>query len=284
MENSLATLFNNREIASAIWLGILLLVVSISGDTRSSMWKVVRAFCCGRILVATFLLLIYVVGIVWFLFAIGAWTLAVLKETVFWLMFSGVALAFNLGVMQKTNELFKTVVVNNLKLVIVLEFLVGTYTFSLLGELIFLPTVTILVTLSAYAKSKEEYAAVAKFLGYIEAALGITVLALAAIKATDDFETLKSIDSIRRLLLPPVLSTLLVPFIFGLSVYSTYETLFVELRINPPEDPSVTQYAKRRLIAQLGLSPRRIRQFRRNHSGGLRRIRTRNDVDRLLDV
>ena len=284
MENSLATLFNNREIASAVWLGILLLVVSMSGGIRSSMWQVVRAFCCRRILIATSILLVYVAGIVWILDAIGAWTSVVLKETVLWFMFSGVALVFNLGVTQETDELFKTVMVNNLKLVIVLEFLIGTYTFSLLGELIFLPMATILVTLSAYAKSKEEYAAVAKFFGYVETAVGITVLALAVIKATDDFETLKSIDSIRRLLLPPVLSTLLVPFIFGLSVYSTYETLFVEFRINPPEDSSVTRYAKRRLIAQLGLNPRRIRQFRRSHSGDMRRIRTKNDVDRLLDL
>lgn len=284
MENNLATLFNNREIASAIWIGILLLVVSMSGDIRSSIWQVVRAFCCRSILLATSILSVYVVGVVWILYAAGAWTSVVLKETVLWFMFSGVTLAFNLGVKQETDELFKTVMVNNLKLVIVLEFLIGTYTFSLLGELFFLPMVTILVTLSAFAKQQGEHESVAKLLGYVEAAVGITVLALAVIKATDDFETLKSIDSIQRLLLPPVLSTLLVPLIFGLSVYSTYETLFVELRINPPEDPSVTRYAKRRLIAKLGLSPRRIRQFRRSHSSDMRRIRTKNDVDKLLDV
>ena len=247
------------------------------------MWQVVCAFCCRRILVTTFIFFIYVVGIVWFLSAMGAWTPAVLKETVLWFMFSGVALAFNLGVEQETDELFKTVMVNNLKLVIVFEFLIGTYTFSLLGELFFLPAVTILVTLSAFAKSKEEYAAVAKLLRVVEAAVGITVVALAVIKATDDFETLKSIDSIRRLLLAPALSILLVPVIFGLSVYATYEILFVELRINPPEDPFVTRYAKRRLIAKLGLSPRRIRKFLRSHWGEMRRIRTKNDVDKLLD-
>ena len=213
----------------------------------------------------------------------GAWTSAILKETVLWFMFSGVALAFFQGVNQEPDGLLKTVMVNNLKLIVVIEFLIDTYTFSLLGELIFLPIVAILVMLSVVAESKAEYASSAKFFNGLQIVIGMTVLAFAITKAIDDFETLTSIDSIRRLLLVPVFSISLVPFILGLNVYASYETLFIGLRINPPEEPSVTRYAKRRLVSKLGLSPTRIRQFLASHSGDMRRIQTRNDVDKLLN-
>ena len=283
MQNGFIAIFSNREISTALWLGIILLVFVSNKDVRQSMWQVVRAFCCRYILVVTFLLLAYVVGIVWILHATGAWTTSILKETIIWFIFSGVALTFSLATKENTEGLFKTIMVNNLKLIVVLEFLIGTYTFSLPIELIFVPMLTFLVVLSAFAKSKDEYASVAKFLGGLEAIVGITIVAFAIIKAITDFETIRSIDSIRRVLLAPVLSISLVPFIFSLSVYSIYEILFMGLRTNPPKAPSITRYTKRRLIAKFGLNTKRIRQFLRYHAFDMRRIRTRNDIDRLLD-
>ena len=283
MQNGFIALFSTREIASALWLGIILLVFMSYKDVRQSMWQVVRAFCCRYILVVTFILLAYVVGVVWSLHATGAWTTTILKETIIWFIFSGLALTFNLATKENNEGLFKTIMVNNLKLIVVLEFLIGTYTFSLLSELIFVPMVTFIVMLSAVAKSKDEYASVAKFFGGIEAIVGITIVVVAVSKAITDFETIRSIDSIRKVLIAPVLSISLVPFIFFLSVYAIYEILFMGLRTNPPKAPSITRYTKRRLIAKFGFNTKRIRQFLRYHAFDMRRIRTRSDIDKLLD-
>ena len=283
MWNSITDIFNNREIASAFWLSVFLLWSIKNKGVRRTIWGVVRAFCRRIILIVTFTLLVYVFGIVWALHEIGVWPMTLLKETIMWFIFSGAVLTFSLATKENREGLFKKMILNNLKVVVLLEFLIGTYTFSLLSEFILLPIVTILVILTSMGKSKDRYAPASKLIGCIEVFIGIIILTVAVFKAISDLGTLWSIDSIRSFLVAPVLSILLMPFIFVLSVYAAYEDLFVVLRYNLLAKPSVTSYAKRRIIFWLGLRPRRIRQFSQRHLLGIQNIQTKEDVDKLLD-
>jgi hypothetical protein len=38
---------NNRELASVIWLGVILLAASLSSSVRSSLWQVVKLASIG---------------------------------------------------------------------------------------------------------------------------------------------------------------------------------------------------------------------------------------------
>lgn len=283
MWNSITDIFNNREIATGFWLVVFLLLFTKNKGVIRSMWDIVRAFCRRIILIVTFFQVAYVFGVVLILHTTGCWTLTILKETIMWFIFSGAVLTFNHATKENTTGLFKKMIVNNLKVVVILEFLIGTYTFSLLGEFILLPIVTIIVIFSSLAKSKDEYASAAKFFGGIEAFIGITILAVVVFKAIADLETPWSLASIQSVLVAPVLSICLVPFIFGLNVYSSYEDLFFVLRCNLQTEPTVTRYLKRRLIFRLGLRLRKIRQFPQRHLIEIQNIRTKEDVDKFLD-
>ena len=283
MWSSITEIFNNREIASAFWLVVFLLVLAKNKGVRRGMRDIVRAFCRRIILIVIFFQVAYVFGVVLILHMTGFWTLTILKETIMWFIFSGAVLTFNHATKEGAEGLFKKMIVNNLKVVVILEFLIGTYTFSLLVELILLPIVTIIVIFTSLEKSKDEYASAAKFFGGIEAFIGITILAVVVFKAIADLKTLWSLASIQSILVAPVLSICLIPFIFGLNVYSSYEDLFFVLRFNLQTEPKVTRYLKRRLIFRLGLRLSKIRQFPQKHLIDIQNIRTKVDVDKLLD-
>jgi hypothetical protein len=63
---------------------------------------------------------------------------------------------------------------------------------------------------------------------------------------------------------------------------SAYEQLFVKLKVAQPRDPKVVRYAKRKLLATLGLRARAVRVFNRNHGFELISVKTKEDVNQLI--
>jgi len=81
--------------------------------------------------------LIYIYWTVFF-YRIGFWQDALLGETIIWIFGVGFALLINAG---RTNEkdFFKKAILDNIKIVVIIEFLVNIYVFDLWAELILVP-------------------------------------------------------------------------------------------------------------------------------------------------
>ena len=122
--------FNNREIAIFIWLLLFIAFVLRKADVRKSLKTLVWTFCKIQILTVVSLMLLYVVLIVLVLRAVGVWEFTLFKDTVVWFCAAlGMMMRFNIS--DKAENVFRKVLVDSVKVVILLEFLVNTYTFSL---------------------------------------------------------------------------------------------------------------------------------------------------------
>ena len=228
-------------------------------------------------------MILYVATVVWGLHAVGFWTFGLLKVTVLWFFTSALVVALNFTTITGEKSVFAAVFVDNVKGILLVEFLINRYTFPLIVELVLIPVSAFVAGLDAFAQRKEEYADVAKLIKWTQAILGFVILALAISSAVADFSNLRSFDTARLILTPPLLSLLLVPFIYLLIVYATYERLFTNLKVGPEKDASVKSYAKRQLVINLQLDLRNIRAFLRGHGRKLIRVRTRSDVDTLFE-
>jgi len=275
--------FNNREIAMLCWLGagaVLVLVPSKRSVTKP-VWGVVRALVSPWILIPTGLMALYAATCVALLAYLDLWRLPLLKDTIVWFCASALAMAMRL-VTSKDDDMFRKVVAENFRVVILLEFLVNTYTFSLPVELILVPTITILAMIHELARPIEDHEDVSRFALNLQAFIGLCILGGASVRAVSDLTSLGSVATLRSVLLAPVLSLLFLPCLYALVLVSKYHEVFLRLGIGPEKEPSVKRYARRRILGYVRLSMKKLHLLLRDHSGDLVRSRTEDDVDRML--
>jgi len=278
----MADVFNTREIATLCWLGVALAWMLSKAPFRKLLWGVVRAFFRRQILSAVCVMALYSTGAVVLLAAVGMWGIALRKDTIVWFCASAMAMAMRLITWEASEDVLWKVIAENFRVVILLEFLVNTYTFSLPAELVLMPSITLIVMLNEYASAHKQDAQVANFTQGLQALIGFAILAIAVIRAVSDLTTLGSVDTLRRVALAPLLSLLFIPCLYALVLASKYQQVFLRLDIGPKKDPAVKRYARRRILAHVGLSMRKIHLLLRNHAADLTRIQTEDDVDRIL--
>jgi len=275
-------LFNNREIATAIWLTLFAVWILTKSNVRTSITGVFRAFLNWKILLCVAAMMLYTIAIVAALYAIGFWQLPMIKDTVLWFCFTAFSMVMRFSTSRENDNIMRTVFTDSVKLVIFLEFLIGTYVLSLPVELVFVPFVTIVMMLDAVAKLDEKYADVTKSTTFLLGVIGFAIFGFAVSHAIGDFRDLETMNTVRTIAFPPLMSIAFIPFIYVLVVIVTYESLFIRLSIGRDKDLAVVWYAKRRILFHCGLSLRRLRAFAKRPSFEIMRVESNDDVDQLF--
>lgn len=107
-------------------------------------------------------MVLYTGAAVMLLAAIGLWNVSLLKDTIVWLCVNAMAMMMRIITSDDAENIFRKILTDSFKIVIVLEFLVNTYAFSLPTEFVFVPILTLLAMVDVFVRSDEKYSAVAK--------------------------------------------------------------------------------------------------------------------------
>src|SRR5688572_19175910 len=275
-------LFSTREIAAAAWCAVFLTWAFAHRTVRSSFADLLLAAATPKIAAPVMVLVGYIIGITWVLHAIGFWTTDLLKETLIWALCSGIILPFSIVTGKYEGAVLPRLLRDSVAVIVLLEFLVATYTFSLVVELLILPVMTVIVVMNTIADGKKEYAAVAKVTSFLQTAFGLTVAVTALTKAIGGFEALGNWSTGKLLVLPVALTAALAPFTYVLLLYSNVEQLLLRLQLAHDLEPEARSYARRRILLHVRLSPHRAQRLLDRGALALISLRTRTDVDALL--
>ena len=275
-------LFNNREIATAIWLLVIFILMLFKRDIRKSILGVFKAFFEIKILTSVFFMIAYTTGIVFVLYQINLWNISLLKDTVVWFCFTGILISFYSVTSKREQNLFRKIIVDNIKIVIIIEFIVNTYTFSLAVELVLIPVVTFIAILGVFAKTDEKYSSVAKLTNGLLIIIGIVILIFSISNLVSDYKNFVSLDTLRKFILPPSLTILFLPFIYLMVLFSTYEQLFVQLNLGYEKSKKLKRYAKREIIKHCLLSLKKVKNASNMNTYNLKHIRNEEDVDKMI--
>ena len=236
-------IFNNREIATAIWICIISIIFSFKSEIRNSVLNSLKIFFNWKIQLSIFSLIIYSSIIISLLYSIKFWTFDFLKDSIMWFCFTGIVLSFDALTKSKDEDLFKKIIFNNIKVLIILEFIINTYTFSLIGEIIFLPIITFIAMIEVFLKFDKKYLSIEKLTRYIQITIGIIILTLSITKIITDFNNFGNLNTLRSFLLPPFLSISILPFIYLMFIISNYEQLFLKLNFCKTKNKKLINYA-----------------------------------------
>lgn len=224
-------LFSNREIAVSIWILIFFSWAFTKKKVRSSGKAVVFAFCNPKILSIFILMGAYTYFFVDFLNGIGIWDIDQLKNTILWFVFVASVELFKANTVHEEDGYFRDAIKGHFKLLAIFEFIVAFHCFSLIAELIIVPVTSILVMVLAYSELKEEYKPAERVVNFILSAFGVFLLIYGAYFIGTNFGNFAKYQTMMDFVIPIILSIILLPFIYVISIFMLYERILVRVNI-----------------------------------------------------
>jgi hypothetical protein len=215
--NKLQEIFSNREISLFIWLGIFILFVLTQKSMRNSLKDFVKLLF-GKYFLTIYLTLgIYLFGVFSLLKAIGLWTSADIKDSFFWLFSVAFFLVFSLNKANNSNY-FKEILIDTIKMIAILEFVINFYNFSLVTELILLPILIFIVMLQAFVGLDSKNSQVAKLLTNLMAIFGFGLLIYSSYQMANGYSDFFKLGTLHSFILPITLTILFLPYLYCLSL------------------------------------------------------------------
>lgn len=274
-------LFNSREISIGIWVSVLLIWALTKKELRKSLFRVVAAALNKRLALPVSVFAGYLSLVVGLLTAIGFWHLEMLKATIYWFVLSGLALFGKAITSSKPIEDWQGTLREQASIIVILAFIVNSYTFSLYAEIVLVPVVAFVSMLVAYAEFHHKGEPVANvFLG-VQAFIGFVILLLAGMNAYNDYANLASIATAKELFLPVVMATMAIPYMYFIALYSAYDRI---LRISTFKQSSeMASYIRRRILLSGGLRLRKARRIAAIKPYEFMRANNQEDVDLVIE-
>jgi hypothetical protein len=250
---------NSREDAVVIWAAIAVALIAWKvPDVRPQFLRVVQRFFALKLLLGIWLpMTLYVSALVGAGWYFGIWHTSSLKETLIW--FIGTGLVLGGGATQTNNPAeFKKLFVRVLGVSLFVEFLANLYPFPLAVEIVLVPLVVVLVLVNAVAELDPKYGDVSRLVGgWLLPIIGVTVLTYAGISALRDLGGFLTWEHLEQFLVPIALTVGVVPFLFYVALWSTYEIVFARLNIFV-DDKAEARRAKLAVTLVCGFSLRRV--------------------------
>jgi len=282
--NFYINLFNNREQALIVWLLLFFGFMILHGKFGYALLHLLKVFFNPKIQVVLALMLVYVSLVVLLLYKINLWGVYLIKDTLFWIFGTAFILMMNAVKESKEEHYFRKLILDNIKLILILEFVINLYTFSLWLELVLIPVILVIVAVNTMAETEKEYRHAKKLPEGILTIIGLTILAYSLIKTFTDFENFATADNLRAFLIPILLSITYIPFLYLFALAITYETLFTRLDIFIKDDKDLARFAKRKIMFLCHFNLKRLNRFSKEQAISFTTLRDREAVLNLVEA
>lgn len=280
----MSDILTTRDIAILIWLVPFSIFLLTRPDVRKSLGSLIHSFFTPKIYTPFLVTAILLVFIVIVLYRLGLWEFFLLKDTIMWyLVFGILSIVSSLSEHDYGSHYFK-VVLDQLKLIVIFEYIMNAYTFTILIELIIVPLLFIVVFLAVYSSHNDEYKPVAKFMAALQSIIGIIMLVSVILKAFSYTDPLVPGVALRSIALAPFLCVVFIPWFMLLFLLSSYEQLFIRFRIGIKKDPTFIKSARIRLISNFGLKAQNIQDFIKANAWELTKVTSISELNRLIEL
>jgi len=146
---------------------------------------------------------------------------------VFWWVGTALILLFNIDRAWKTERFFRRTALGAVEAAAFAEFFVNDlFVFSLPVELVLLPGLSLLVMMSVVADRQPGSQSVKRLMDAVSAIVGLGLAGYVGFRVVTEWSGLDKADVLRSLALPVWLMLGVLPFIYVISLYATYQVAF----------------------------------------------------------
>lgn len=223
---------DNREWAGLIWLVVLLLFCLSKDAIRTSLSRLVAAALSPKILLPLVALVAWVVLEVKLGSFVGLWNSDLLKGTVIWALVDGVVLLAGFDEATKGPRFFQNRVRDLIRGTAFVELFLNLWTLGLLAELVLQPVLFFLVVGPAFAAmdqgSPDDMARTRRVSTCCLSLLGVGLVAFSLSQAYLHWCEIDVRTLGLEVLLPIWLTVGVLPYVYGVAVYATYESIYYQ--------------------------------------------------------
>lgn len=271
---------NNREAAILFWIALFLLYALTFPAIKKSLSRIIMTFSKPTIAIPFLLMIFYVVSVVYLLRHIGIWTNEQLKTTIFWGISTAIISFVNTDKTKVNSDYLKALIKDNLRILVVVEFIVSFYSFNLICELIIFPLSIIIVVMIATCESEGKYKETKFVLNVIIGVLVLIQIIYSTYMLTINFDSFATKNTAIDFFLPILMSVFLIPFIYGMALFSNYNSIYAKLHI-PIKNPSVLRYAKYKATTVFNIKTELLDSW--FQSLLFSTIKTKEDIDNSIE-
>jgi len=274
---------NGREKAVIVWFLIFLFWALSQKNIRTSMLGVLKAFFQKKIITVFLAMFVYIFFIILLFSKLQIWNASLTKDTGFWILGSAFVLLMNVNNATQDDHHFKKILIDNLKLILVLEFIITLYSFDFWIEMLFVPVMFLIVAMGAVAEIKKEYLPVKKLIDNILSFIGIFLIIFAISKVIGDYQGFLTANNLRSFVLPPLMALAYIPFLYIFALIMAYEMLFVRLDIFLKNDKKLAGFAKQKIFRLCFLNLGKLNRFAKESTSDLLNLRDKNGILNLVE-
>lgn len=274
-------ILSTREWAITIWGTVFFIWVLTQRKIRESLWNVIKILM-GKHLRRFFMVItFYVAGITLVFYQLPYWNNMYLKDILLWFIFSGISYCVN-SITKSDTDYLKSTLKENFRIIVVIEYFMGIFTFKLWIELLIIPAITILVLMNVVAEHEEKYRTVHRLINIVLALIGWWMLWGAVSVGLEEYKELNAMTTLISFLIPIAYTILILPLEYGLAIYSGYEQIFVIMKIRDNQDKKIRRKHRWRVIRACKLSLRRIVMFKKEYVNKMYQLMSEEKFDDIM--
>jgi hypothetical protein len=232
---NLLNVFSDREKAIIIWFCIvfiaLLAIKSVRDNLKESIKILLKILFSAKVGIPLLLMGGYVSLLVFLAYRLNLWNISLLKDTLLWFFGSSCIMFSSTDKAGQDSKYFKDALVETLKFGVFVEFVVNLYVFNLYVELVLVPVLFFISVMLVIPGKGTAYARARKVLNGFIVIIGLAMLIFALVHVFGDFTHFATIGNAKTFLLPPVLTFAFLPFMYCLTLWARYGTLFISVDI-----------------------------------------------------
>jgi len=279
-------IFNNREIAISIWFVIFLFLVLVISLTKKKRTKflpnLIKSLFHWKVITLFLIIFIYSSYIVIILYFINFWDFYLLKDTIIWVIFTGIVTTVNSITSKDYYNLFKKIIYDNFKIIFIIEFAVNAYTFHLIAELFIVPTVFTIVFFDTVASTDKRNVCFSNFLKTSQILIFLAIFSYSIYKIVVDYNNFFTLKTLKDISLAPVLTISFIPLIYLIVLFTNYEQIFFRLNFMLKNSKEVNRYAKKEIIKYCLIRLKKVNNILKSKTPELIQIRTKQDVKHFI--
>ena len=222
--------FTTREWASITLIILFVLLSAKAKSVRESIIGVVKAFFHWKILLPIICAQIYLSIFAYALYKYGLWNTTILRETIFFLFYTSIALILKYNNNDDRITSIKGIIEDTVKATLIIEFYLNIHTFSYSVELIIQFLLTLLYLMGAYNKrDTKDLAKTYSCTQILFYGLSISLLVYSIYMSIGEWKENFTSQTVISLLFPIVATIAYWPFLYLFSVIKAYEEWFVRM-------------------------------------------------------
>ncbi len=220
---SFATIFTSREIASILWLCLALIVFVLHPECRLQLFNLMKAIFHRNLIILYGLLFGNLLCVICLFKWISYWEISFLYDAAMWFLFTAIGLLLRLKDVR--NNIFLSLIESEFTALLLVEFLLGLYSYSFVFELLALPIAVGIYVVIAFARNQK----IAIYAGTLMGAYVLINVVYNIYTAISNNELIYFMGSCYQFILPLAYTIFSIPFFFMVYVYIQYEKIYVLL-------------------------------------------------------